>query len=233
MALGALDGTVTVWDTQTGQDVRLLPAFPGRSSAMSAGVLSLDWSPDSAQLVSVSGMALGTQAIQWDAETGSALRLLVENASCAAWSPVGELLAVGLDDGSLVLLNAQSGVMQATLDGHTEAVSSLRWSQDGGALASGSAGGTVVLWDPQAVEALHTWRGHQSRVLALAFHPTRRALLSGAEDGTLITWDVDSGKLLQTLEGYTGWARSMAFRPDGETLASGSEDGTVTLWDLP
>jgi hypothetical protein len=62
------------------------------------------------------------------------------------YSPDGKMLATGRQDHSVKLWDVASGIVQATLHGHTDAVVSVAFSPDGKTLATASHDKTVKLW---------------------------------------------------------------------------------------
>jgi WD40 repeat protein len=62
------------------------------------------------------------------------------------FSPDDTLIAVGQEDGSIILLDASTGEILNTLTGHTGSITSLGFTRDGLYLVSGSADGTVGFW---------------------------------------------------------------------------------------
>ena len=77
----------------------------------------------------------------------------------------------------------------ATLEGHTEAVSSIAFSPDGTILSSGSLDDTILLWDVATGNAT-LLEGHTDNVFSVAFSPDGMLLSSGSEDGTILLWDM-------------------------------------------
>lgn len=63
-----------------------------------------------------------------------------------AWSPNGQVLAIGTENGKIFLIDAENGSHVHTLNGQTESISDLLFSPDGKMLVSVSWDGTICLW---------------------------------------------------------------------------------------
>jgi WD40 repeat protein len=141
-------------------------------------------------------------------------------------------LAIGLDDGTLVLLSrgVESTKPPEILwvkEGRSSMVSGLAFSPDGNLLAAGYEDMRVILYDAQTGEPIRVLRGHTGEVYGVAFSPDGRLLASGAGDATML-WDVETGARVHTLEVP---AYKVAFSPDGRLLAT-KDDAGVILWGV-
>ena len=66
-------------------------------------------------------------------------------------------IAVGLHSGSIVILDAITGIQVTILSGHTNLVKSLVFSPDGTLLVAGSSDNTIRLWDMQTGGVVKTF----------------------------------------------------------------------------
>ena len=64
-----------------------------------------------------------------------------------AFSPDGATIVSGSDDGTVKLWDVATRTNTATLEGHTDEVTSVAFSPDGTIIASGSEDETIKLWD--------------------------------------------------------------------------------------
>ncbi len=148
-----------------------------------------------------------------------------------AWSPDGERVLSGGEEGTLCVWDAVSGALLATLAEHESGVTSVAWSPAGGRLLSGSRDRTLRVWDAASGVLLATLAGHQGVVTSVAWSPAGDRVLSGSRDRTLRVWDAASGAMLATLAGHEDEVTSVAWSPAGDRLLSGSEEGVLRVWD--
>ena len=148
-----------------------------------------------------------------------------------AFSPDGQLLAIGDTNMEVHLYRVKDGSRSLSYQGHICRVWSIAFSPDGKTFVTGSGDKTVKLWDTQTGECLKTFAGHSGYGCWAAFSPDGKYLVSGSLDKRLKLWDVASGECLRTLKGHQGYILSVAFSSDGSTIASGSMDGSIKLWD--
>ena len=154
----------------------------------------------------------------------------------AAFSPDGEIIAIGEKDGSISLWRIKGMERISTLKGHADEVTALCFSPDGELLASGGwrNDGAVIIWDARGGRRTAVLKGHPGGVTDLRFSPDGKLLASVSfSEGLIRIWRADGWKRIDVKRGI-----SAAFSPDGSILASGGGrsgkiwDGTVRIWDL-
>ncbi|WP_435604205.1 TIR domain-containing protein [Streptomyces sp. bgisy130] len=146
-----------------------------------------------------------------------------------SYSPDGELLAVGSEDGGVLVCDAATGTALRTLQGHVGRVYAVKFRQ--GLLATGGADGTVRLWDAVSGACLHRLEIHPSGVWPVSLDATGTLLATGDAEGTVTLWDAASGTRRHELSGHAAPVFTAVFSPDGRTLATGDAAAGVRLWD--
>ena len=150
LASAGTDGTVKVWDAETGQEKLI---FTGHTSE----VRSVCFSPDSKRIVSGSG---DRTVKVWDAETGQeklTFKGHTNSVLSVCFSPNDKQIVSGSHDGTAKVWDAETGQETLTLKGHTSSVYSVCFSPDGKRLASRlCTDRTVKVWNAETgQEKLH------------------------------------------------------------------------------
>ena len=148
-----------------------------------------------------------------------------------AFSPDGQRVVSGSDDGTLEVFDVATGRETLTLKRYADASGSVAFSRDGRRIVSGSRDGTLRVWDASTGQETFTLKGFSQWVISVAFSPDGRRIVSGSRDGTLEVWDAVTGRETLALNGHAGSVWSVAFSPDGQRIVSGSDDGTLKIWD--
>lgn len=151
--------------------------------------------------------------ILWDAVAHKQIRKLTTHellgegreVESVAFSPHDEILAVGLDNGKIILLNAATLERIGTpLEGLSGQVTNLAFSHDGKMLASvinkkandpAGTTGIIMLWNVEKngkhEQLGDLFIGHENAISSIAFSTNNKWLASGGRDGRIILWEVD------------------------------------------
>jgi WD40 repeat protein len=150
-----------------------------------------------------------------------------------AASPDERLLALGRDDGTIVVWDLRAERVLQTLSGHGLAVFGVAFLPGPGGVRLVSVGGDGLMkvWDPEAGgQPLHTLTGHSGAVYSVAVRPDGRQIATGGEDGFVRTWDPATGRADLPPLDHGAAISALAYAPTGTALASGGTDRTIRIW---
>ena len=150
-----------------------------------------------------------------------------------AINPQREEVAVGDQDGRLLLWDLQTGRLQRAMLTVSQAIRAIAFSPDGQLLAEGRQDGTIRFWDLLSDLGPEQFTDDLENALTtLAFSPDKSLLVGGDEGGHLHVWRIASGEKLHCLPAHTGAITAISFSPCGKRLLSCGQDCAAEEWDL-
>jgi eukaryotic-like serine/threonine-protein kinase len=221
LATNRADGSVSLWDSTSGREMRKLTVEGHRS-------MRIALSPDGRWL------ACGTDAgkiLIWDLSHDAQPRILSGHTNLVSWlvfSPNGRKLASCDRHGKVSIWDYEwNEVNQWQLD---HALQVMAFSPDGQRLAMAGESSTIDIRNVTTGEELHRLHGHADWVTGISFSPDGTRLVSGSTDETLKLWDVASGEEVLSLTGLRGMVVNVAVDPAGRRIVAC--ESVVRMWEI-
>ncbi len=236
IASGSSDTTIKLWDVARGTLVQTLEGH----TDMVSGVA---FDPTGTVLAATSRD--GTVR-RWEVASGNPLDPLFTAptdpntdqpfwTTGIAYSPDGALVAVGLVNGAVYVLDAEDGSEIYTTDEHTGwiVIRGLGFSPDGEVLASASLDGLVRLWNPRTGEVYATFDHRGGQAFGLAWHPDGDRLASSSNtSGEVLVSNARTGDLEQFLPLAQGPVQALAYSKFGRMLGTSGINGVIRVYAL-
>ncbi len=218
------DGTHRRWDTASHQ-----PLGPVDAPLYPTGVGSCAISPN----MEILTMNTTNHIRFWSLREGRQVGAIeVKNTSVAQFSPRGDLMAVGVEGGSLLVWDVRS---LAVIYRSEEPISTFTFSRDGRWLALAPHTGGIELWDFSANKRRPIDATGET-VHRLVFSQDGEMLAAHlARFGTILLVRIDTGQPDGPgLRIGSTWSTltSSIFTSDGRTLISCDGDNNITFWNL-
>ena len=232
---GSLDGTIRVWDAETGEEV--VKAF---KLASNASIHSVSFSPDGKHVVSGSSDSrVGVLAVSGDVIIEH-LRLEghSEAVTCVAFSPDGKYIASGSLDRTVRIWGVMTGKeISEAIKRHLFGVFSVCFTPSGNHIAS-RTWREIHIWDARTEQRI--WKRYVDGLTCFSLSPDGGHIAGfGGAKLLLWNWKVDGVMKADGVKKYfvghdnvVNAVKSVAFSPDGCHVVSGSEDGTVRIWNI-
>ena len=187
---GGQDGTFAVWDSWTGDRVKVVK-FGDEDDAANV-VVGLVKHNDEVLIVLMDG---SVRVYSGD-EVGERCLPLGRDALLVACcvSPDGAVVATGWADGAVTLWSYDGSEIQCrdTLTGHSDLVSSVCFGAGGGVLVTGSRDESLVCWSlGDEKKELFRITGFRNTVLGVTHHVSQKMIVTSCGDMTVSCWMYD------------------------------------------
>lgn len=241
LAVGRSNGDIEIWNPRFNWSHEItLSGSRGRS------IEGLVWSSPESETPRLFSIGGSTYITEWDLTTGKPKT----NYDCNAgviWSidinNKGDKLAVGCDDGSVVIVNISGGFgsleHELICQRQTLRVLSLKWFESS-MLIGGCSDARVRVWSAD-VEAkgrlLNTMRVDKSKsegtlVWSIMVLNNKRQIVSGDSTGSIKFWDLDNFSLLQTYKVHEADVLCLTKDLKEEKIFTAGVDRKIHQFDL-
>lgn len=223
LASGSQDGTVIVWDVETGNPLFTLTGHAG-------GIKGLKLLQDDETLIS--GGDDGAIRL-WDIDTRTEQLTQIRLPrfdTVLTFSRDGKTIGVG-NYSQVQLENTDTQNSSIPLIGHRDIVMAVAFSPDDKFFAMGGRKGKVVLWNLPNYQHPSTYDAHTDEINAVVFSPDSKTLASASKDGTVQLLDLHTEEKTTLGTKPNSSVEALAFSPDSSTLVSAHRNRTIQLWD--
>ncbi|OQR75106.1 periodic tryptophan protein 2-like [Tropilaelaps mercedesae] len=156
------------------------------------------------------------------------------NMTCLDYSPSGQYVVTGGDDGKVKLWNLSTGFCFVTFSEHTSGISAVKFTQNGKAVLSASYDGTVRATDVKRYRNFKTFTSPEpTQFISLCVDSSGEVVCAGSQDTfEVFVWSMQTGRLVEVLAGHTAPVSGIVFSPIAPLLISSSWDKTCKVWQM-
>jgi len=173
---------------------------------------------------------------------------------CVRYNPAGNLLAIGLATGNIMIYSVESkGFVYALRHGANKhvPVTSIKWKPQGDdedfeyMLIATYVSGEIKTWHVTTQTCIRTHtegkKGHEVQLLVAAYNTSGTRSIAGGDNGRIYLYDDLSGTKLSTMgpsvnnevmDGHVMRVFALQYHPqDDQVFVSGGWDNTIQWWD--
>lgn len=242
LAAGSQDGTVGIWDSQSGKRMFILAGHAGAVNDIAFNpqctappVAPFDWCGGWLATASRDGTAK-----VWDVSPAGSRELatlpgfsghFIDETHLSTISPISpsEIEANTWD----ILWDGTSRWISNSLINYPAPIYDGKRSLDGTFIVTVHEDNTVRVWNAKASKEVASILIDQgSPLVGIAVNSTGTQVATVGYDGIAQVWDSATGRELLNLTGFAGDIVGIAFSDDGKLIAISTYDGPVKVWEI-
>lgn len=218
------DGTVRIWNTQTGN---MLQTLKNESN----GVLSPVWCLQFDKNRIMTGSS-DSKLREFDPNTGQCTQVIGGHdggVKCLQFT--SELLVTGSDDKTIKIFDVRTGKYIKTIKVPCGgSISCLQFQDDVLCTASKREKAIYTFDLRRSNHYQRVLEAHSKAVYCLQFDLATNRLVSGARDRQIFVWDFEKGEVIKKLSGHRYTVMNLRF--DNNKIVSGAADDSLRIWDM-
>ncbi|GAV53393.1 hypothetical protein ZYGR_0AI06770 [Zygosaccharomyces rouxii] len=154
--------------------------------------------------------------------------------TCLAWSPRGDEIVTGVENGELRLWNAE-GKLQNIFNFHRCPIVAIKWNENATHFITTDVENVTILWNAITGTALQHFelRDQPSTTESLGVDvewiEDDKFVIPGSQ-GSLVVYQMDENKPIGKLLGHRGAISVLEFNSHNRMLLSASDDHTLRIW---
>jgi WD40 repeat protein/energy-coupling factor transporter ATP-binding protein EcfA2 len=172
-----------------------------------------------------------SSVFRWNVKEGTHIVVYKAHAKIKslALSPDGKKMAIGTDNGKVILVEDGNESIIAEKKGRI--FHSVTFGKNGQWLAAGDDIGTIRIWNTSEKKQIGTLKGQKARINDIQFSKDARYLATASFDASARLYNMENlNEQPLELKDHDSWAWSLAFSPDGNKLMVGCVDKLIRIW---
>ncbi|MBP4140115.1 WD40 repeat domain-containing protein [Flavobacterium geliluteum] len=227
----AIGGNVDTLNIYTEGNLKLYKSFPVKNT-----ITRIKWHP-LMNVVAVTTQMSDEKSFIFNLETNEKIELngiSSEGARGVDWNYTGEYLAIGDNNGQVLLFNTKGELIRKFFNeiNYTKGITAIAWHPKKNILTTVTDKIRFIDLDGNLIKSIQH-RPENVMLLSIAWHKSGDFFVTGdygdEKDKSLLQYWNEQGELIKSIDISKGEYRNLAWNPKGDRLASASD--ALRIWD--